>query len=74
MSRISIGFFNDREVRAVWDEENPKWWLNVVDIIGVLNEQDDYTKNRNYWKYLKNKLRKENNRLVSSTNQLKLTA
>ena len=74
MSKISIRFFNDREVRAVWDEENSKWWFNVVDIIGVLNEQDDYTKNRNYWKYLKNKLRKENNQLVSSTNQLKLTA
>ena len=74
MSKISIRFFNDREVRAVWDEENSKWWFNVVDIIGVLNEQDDYTKNRNYWKYLKNKLRKENNQLVSRTNQLKLTA
>ena len=45
-----------------------------MDIIGVLNEQDDYTKNRNYWKYLKNKLRKENDQLVSATNQLKLTA
>ena len=74
MSKISISFFNDREVRAVWDEENSKWWFNVVDIIGVLNEQDDYTKNRNYWKYLKNKLRKENDQLVSATNQLKLTA
>ena len=74
MSKISIRFFNDREVRAVWDEENSKWWFNVVDIIGVLNEQDDYTKNRNYWKYIKNKLRKENNQLVSRTNQLKLTA
>lgn len=72
MSKISIRFFNDREVRAVWDEENSKWWFNVVDIIGVLNEQDDYTKNRNYWKYLKNKLRKENDQLVSVTNQLKL--
>ena len=48
-----------------------QWWFNVVDIIGVLNEQDDYTKNRNYWKYLKNKLRKENEQLVSRTNQLK---
>lgn len=74
MSKISIRLFNDREVRAVWDEENSKWWFNVVDIIGVLNEQDDYTKNRNYWKYLKNKLRKENDQLVSATNQLKLTA
>ena len=54
MSKISIRFFNDREVRAVWDEANSKWWFSVLDVVGVLNAQDDYTKNRNYWKYLKN--------------------
>jgi cell filamentation protein len=74
MSKVSIRFFDDREVRAVWDEENQKWWFNVVDIVGLLNEQDDYTKSRNYWKYLKTKLRKEGNELVSATNQLKLSA
>ena len=71
-TKISIRFFADREVRAVWDEENNKWWFSVLDIVGVLNEQDDYTKVRNYWKYLKAKLRKENNELVSATTQLKL--
>ena len=74
MSNISIRFFNDREVRAVWDEENSKWWFSVLDIIGVLNAEDDYSKNRNYWKYLKAKLKKENPELVSATTQLKLTA
>ena len=74
MSKISIRFFNDREVRAIWDEENSKWWFSVRDIVGVLNDQDDYTKNRNYWKYLKTKLKKENNQLVSATNQLKMAA
>ena len=74
MSKISIRFYNDREVRAVWDEENSKWWFSVLDIVGVLNDQDDYQKNRNYWKYLKTKLRKEQSQLVSSTNQLKLLA
>ena len=74
MSRISIKFFNDREVRAVWDETNSKWWFSVLDVVGVLNAQDDYTKNRNYWKYLKTKLKKEGSQLVSSTNQLKMTA
>ena len=44
----------------------------MLDIVGVLNDQDDYTKNRNYWKYLKAKLKKENNQLVSATNQLKM--
>ena len=70
----SIRFFNDREVRAVWDEEHSKWWFSVLDIIAAINEQDDYQKTRNYWKYLKTKLRKENNQLVSATNQLKLKA
>ena len=74
IQKISIRFFNDREVRAIWDEELSKWWFSVLDVVGVLNDQDDYTKNRNYWKYLKNKLKKENNELVSATNQLKLLA
>ncbi len=70
----SIRFFNDREVRAVWDEENNKWWFSVLDIIAAINEQDDYQKTRNYWKYLKTKLRKEDREVVSATNQLKLVA
>ena len=70
----SIRFFNDREVRAVWDDEHNKWWFSVLDIIAAINEQDDYQKTRNYWKYLKTKLRKENSQLVSATNQLKLKA
>lgn len=72
--KISIRFFDDREVRAVWDEAGAKWWFSVLDIVGVLNAQDDYAKNRNYWKYLKNKLRKNGSELVSATNQLKLLA
>ena len=74
MKKMSIRFFNDREVRAVWDEDHSKWWFSVLDIVGAINEQDDYKKNRNYWKYLKAKLRKEQSELVSATTQLKLTA
>jgi cell filamentation protein len=73
-NKVSIRFFNDREVRAVWDEENAKWWFSVLDIVGVLTDQHDYTKTRNYWKYLKAKLKKEGVQLVSDTTQLKLTA
>ena len=72
--KISIRFFDNREVRAVWEDEHSKWWFSVLDIVGVLNEEPDYTKTRNYWKYLKAKLKKENNQLVSTTTQLKLTA
>jgi len=73
-AKISIRFFEDREVRAVWDEQNAKWWFSVLDIVAVLTNQNDYTKTRNYWKYLKTKLRKENSELVSATTQLKLLA
>ena len=70
----SIRFFNDREVRAIWDDNHNKWWFSVLDIIAAINEQDDYQKTRNYWKYLKTKLKKDNNELVSDTNQFKLQA
>ena len=73
-NKISISFFNDKEVRAIWDEENSKWWFSVLDVVGVLNAQYDYEKNRNYWKYLKAKLKKTLPELVSDTTQLKLTA
>ena len=72
--KISVRFYKDFTVRAVWDEEQNQWWFSVLDIVGAINEQDDHQKNRNYWKYLKAKLRKENNELVSATTQLKLTA
>jgi cell filamentation protein len=74
MNKISIRFFDDREVRAVWDEENAKWWFSVLDIVAVLTNQNDYTKTRNYWKYLKAKLKKENSEVVSATTQLKFQA
>ena len=74
MSKISIRFYKDRKVRAVWDEEHNHWWFSVLDIVGAINEQDDHEKNRNYWKYLKTKLKKEGSEVVSDTTQLKLTA
>ncbi len=72
--KISIRFFDDREVRAVWNDADSRWWFSVLDIVGVLNDQDNYEKNRNYWKYLKAKLKERNIQLGSGTNQLKLTA
>lgn len=74
MSKQSIRFYNDKEIRAVWDDGRNKWWFSILDIILVLNEYQDYDKARNYWKYLKRKLKKENSQLVSATTQLKLTA
>ena len=72
--KISIRFYNDHEVRAIWDDENNKWWFSVLDVVGAINGQDDYARTRNYWKYLKAKLRKSQSEVVSVANQLKLSA
>lgn len=72
--KVSIRFFKDREVRAAWDDAAAKWYFSVLDVVGALNNESDYVKTRNYWKYLKGKLRKEGDQLVSATNQLKLMA
>lgn len=73
-NKVSIRFFGDREVRAVWNEEQSKWFFSVLDIIGAIRKEDNYEKCRNYWKYLKAKLKKENSEVVSVTTQLKLTS
>lgn len=70
----SIRFFNDRSVRAVWDEEHSKWWFSAIDIVRAINDEDDYKKCRNYWKYLKGKMAKEGVELVSITNHFKFEA
>ena len=74
MSKKSIRFFNDREVRAVWDEEHSKWWFSATDIVRAINDEDDYKKCRNYWKYLKGKMAKDGIELVSVTNHFKFQA
>ena len=74
MDKVSIRFYKDHEVRAVWSEEDHKWFFSVLDVIGAINEQPDYAKTRNYWKYLKTKLKADKNEVVSATNQLKLLA
>lgn len=72
--KISFRFFDDREVRAVWDDEKARWYFSVLDIIGVLRGVCDYEKNRNYWKYLKAKLKREGCQVGSVTTQFKFTA
>ncbi|MDR1941325.1 MAG: winged helix-turn-helix transcriptional regulator [Endomicrobium sp.] len=73
-AKISIRFFDDKEVRAVWDGKNNKWWFSVVDVVSVLNEENDYIKAGNYWRWLKRKLKQENIQFVSDTHRLKLMA
>jgi hypothetical protein len=69
-----IQLFETQQVRTAWDERSEKWWFSVQDIIAILTDQSDYQKVRNYWKWLKNKLKSEGSEVVSVTNQLKLLA
>lgn len=69
--KTSIRFYNDREVRAVWDEENNKWWFSVVDIVSAITESPSP---RKYWSVLKTRLKGANNELTTRCSQLKLTA
>jgi len=71
MSKLSIRFFNDREVRAVWDEANDKWWFSAVDIVASITKSGNPN---NYWKVFKSRLKKSHPQLVTKCNRLKLTA
>ena len=74
MSKKSIRFFNDREVRAVWDDENNCWWFSATDVVRAMNDEPDYTKAGNYWRWLKRKLKQEGIQFVSATHELKIVA
>jgi hypothetical protein len=69
-----IQIFEKQAVRAIWDEENEKWWFSVVDVVGVLTDQPTQDLARNYWKVLKKRLIEEGNETVTNCNQLKLLA
>ena len=72
--KTSIRFFNDREVRAVWDEEQNCWWFSATDIVRAINNEPDYTKAGNYWRWLKKKLKQKEVELVSATHGFKFEA
>jgi hypothetical protein len=65
-----IKIFGARKIRSVWDDEAEVWYFSIVDVVAVLTESKDPT---NYWKVLKNRLKKEGNETVTNCNQLKST-
>ena len=65
----SLKLFEERNVRTIWDDTQEKWYFSVVDVIAILT---DSATPRNYWKVLKNRLKKEGNESVTNCNQLKL--
>ena len=64
-----IKIFDEKLVRTVWDDELEKWYFSIVDVVGVLIDSPNPT---NYWKVLKNRLKKEGNESVTNCNQLKM--
>ena len=71
MGKLSIRFYKDKEVRAIWEEESSKWWFSAVDIVSAITGSP---RPRVYWGTLKSRLREQKNELYTKCIQLKLTA
>ncbi len=65
----AIRLFNEKQIRSHWDNDREKWYFSIVDVVGVLTESGNPN---NYWKVLKNRLKKEGSELVTNCNQLKM--
>ena len=65
----AIKLFEEKQVRSLWDAEQEKWYISIVDVVGILTDSPNPN---NYWKVLKNRLKKEGSQLVTNCNQLKM--
>jgi len=70
----ALAIFEDYKIRRIYDEKSEMWFFSVVDVVAALIQQPDYQAARNYWKVLKNRLRKEGSESVTKCNRLKLEA
>ena len=70
----TLAVFENHKIRRFYDEKTETWYFSVIDIIQVLIQQPDYQAARNYWKVLKNRLKKEGSQVVTNCNRLKLPA
>jgi hypothetical protein len=67
----ALQIFEQKQVRSLWNEEEEKWYFSIVDVVGILSESPNPN---NYWKVLKNRLKKEGSQLVTDCNQLKMVS
>jgi hypothetical protein len=74
MKEDQIAIFEEHEIRRQYDEKTDTWFFSVIDVIKALTEQPNRDRSRNYWKVLKNRLKKEGSELVTNCNQLTLPA
>lgn len=70
----AIKLFEQKQIRSVWSDQDEKWYFSIVDVISILTNQPTFQGARNYWKVLKNRLRKEGNETVTNCNRLKMVA
>jgi len=69
-----IQLFEDKQIRTLWDADQEKWYISIIDVIAILTDQNAFQGARNYWKVLKHRLLKEGNETVTNCNQLKMLA
>ena len=74
VKRKAIQLFEQRKVRTIWDDTEEKWYFSIVDVVAILTDSKDFQTARNYWKVLKNRLKKEGNETVTNCNRLKMLA
>lgn len=74
VKKNSIKLFGSDKIRAVWDEEQEKWYFSVVDVVAVLTESKDFQTARKYWNKLKQRLKEEGFEPVTNCHQLKMPA
>ncbi len=71
---VKMQWFKPVHIRTTWEDAAKKWWFSALDTVAALTDQPDYTKARNYWKWLMGKLKQEGSEVVSATHQMKLEA
>lgn len=69
-----IKLYEDKEIRSIWDEEKEEWYFSVVDVVGVLTEQENARGASTYWAVLKKRLKEEGNELLTICKQLRMKA
>lgn len=74
VNKNSIKLFGGDKIRAVWDDEQEKWYFSVADVVAVLTESKDFQTARKYWNKLKQRLKEEGFEPVTNCHQLKMPA
>ena len=74
INKNSIKLFGGDKIRAIWNDEQEKWYFSVVDVVAVLTESKDFQTARKYWNKLKQRLKEEGFEPVTNCHQLKMPA